>query len=215
MRILCIDLSLHCGYAVIDRTDSDTKLTDSDTKLTAYGTIHFAGVPARERKNYPWSFVEVVQEHIDNVIALVGEYSPDVIVIEETNRGKNRYSQKMLEFLHHELLRQIKNVRHPVIKTVYLDTSAWRATLGIWMSKEQKKINAKINKAKREGGDKKARETKKALGVKGKFNKKHVAIAKANEVFNLNLKMKDNDTADAIMLGLAYLNGTEPSDDGT
>lgn len=208
MKILCIDLSLHCGYAVLEGDE-----ISPNPKLTAYGTLHYEGKSTKERNNYPWSYLDVTEDHAVNVVGLVISQEPDVVVIEETNKGKNRYSQKMLEFLHHSLLRKlevIKKIRP--FKVVYLDTSAWRSTLGIWMSKEQKKINAKINKANREGGDKKAREVKKALGVKGKFNKKHVAIAHANATFGLSLKVKDNDAADAICLGLAYLKGCNPSD---
>lgn len=203
MKLFCIDLSLHCGYAVLGSQ------SHSDPQLLAYGTIHYEGVPVRERNNYPTSYLLVVEEHVNNVISMVEKHQPDHIVIEETNKGKNRYSQKMLEFLHHELLTNFKGRWECPI--TYLDTSAWRSTLGIWMSKDQKKINAKINKAKREGGDKAARATKKVLGVKGKFNKKHVAINHANITFGLSLKMKDNDAADAICLGLAYLKGTTPS----
>lgn len=201
MRVLCIDLSLHCGYAVLDK---DT----GEAKLFKYGTIHYDGPSVKEFGNYPWSYMDVVKAHVQKIVSFTAITIPDVIVIEETNKGKNRYSQKMLEFLHHELLRNL----HGIYKIIYLDTSHWRSVLGIWMSKEQKKVNAKINKAKREGGDVGAREMKKSLGVKGKTNKKHIAIAHVNEHFNLNLRVKDNDAADAICLGLAYFKGASPCD---
>lgn len=202
MRILCIDLSLHCGYAVLDSTESPDV-----ANLLAHGTLHYVGQKAKELADYPWSFVTVVDVHITSVMRLVGEFHPDVIVIEETNKGKNRYSQKMLEFLHHELLLRLKGI----CPVVYLDTSHWRSILGIWLTKDQKKNNAKLSKAKREGGDDALKDMKKKLGVRGKTNKKHAAIAHANATFNLKLKVKDNDAADAICLGLAYLKGATPS----
>jgi Holliday junction resolvasome RuvABC endonuclease subunit len=204
MRVLCLDLSLHCGYAFFD-----SPVDDTIPKLVKYGTIHFDGPSVKERDSYPWSYVTVAEEHVNSLKNLWEENDPEVVVIEETNKGKNRYSQKMLEFLHHELLRKLMM---EAVKVIYFDTSHWRSVLGIWMTKEQKKINAKINKAKRESGDSGARAMKKKLGVKGKTNKKHIAIAHVNQVFNLKLKVKDNDAADAICLGLAYFKGAVPSD---
>jgi len=216
MKVLCIDLSLHCGWAVMEGEQGQ------DPKLESYGTLHYEGNTVKERNNYPWSYLGVVAEHVSTIMKLLVEHvAPDVIVIEETNKGKNRYSQKMLEFLHHQLLEQIgflqfrsdtaplKFKKLPP-DVVYLDTSHWRSILGIWMSKDQKKNNAKLSKAKREGKDA-LKAMKEKLGVRGKTNKKHVAIAHANATFGLQLRVKDNDAADAICLGLAYFKGATPS----
>ena len=60
------------------------------------------------------------------------------------------------------------------------------------MSKEQKKNN------------------KQRIG--SKVTLKHVAVRKANQFFQLELKQKDNDIADAILLGVAFLQGAQVSD---
>lgn len=199
MRILCLDLSTHCGYAVLTN--------DSKVELGEYGTLHYEGPSTRSMPDkYPWSYLQVVTSHIRNILDLVSRIKPELIVIEETNKGKNRYSQKLLEFLHHELLQGLT-----AYKVVYLDTSHWRSILGIWMTKEQKRDNAKLSKATREAKLKGLKPDKKALGIKGKINKKHIAINHANATFSLTLKVKDNDAADAICLGLAYFKGATPS----
>lgn len=212
MRLLCLDLSLHCGWAVLDEAIGG-KVT-----LVDHGTIHYKGNSAKSMsENYPWSYLDISREQIENISPLwMSKFKPNAIIVEETNKGKNRYSQKILEFLHHELLTRLHDFKslgnYKVhYKVHYLDTSHWRSILGIWMSKEQKKVNAKISKAKREGGDVEARKVKKALGVRGKTNKKHIAIEHANTTFDLKLKMKENDAADAICLGLAYFKGATPS----
>lgn len=213
MRILCIDLSLHCGYAVIESSPSEEALVEGQARLVEYGTLHYDGVPAKKLGNYPWSYIDVVEHHVGTIIALSERIEPAVIVIEETNKGKNRYSQKMLEFLHHELLtRLMEHYEYPRLRpsVVYLDTSHWRSVLGIWLTKDQKKNNAKLSKAKRDGKEA-LKAMKEKLGVRGKTNKKHAAIAHANATFGLKLKVKDNDAADAICLGLAYLKGATPS----
>lgn len=203
MRILCIDLSLHCGYAVLESE------TQNPSKLITYGTIHYEGTSIKDYDNYPWSYINVIQSHISNVMWKVREHCPDIIVIEETNRGKARYTQKVLEFLHYEFLHSVRKER-PDLSVVYLDTSHWRSVLGIWMNKDQKKQNAKLSAAKRQGPIA-LKAMKQQLGVKGRVNKKHVAIAHVNQVFGLSLKVKENDAADAICLGLAYLKGAKPS----
>ena len=226
MKFLCLDLSLHCGFAVLEAEPISVPAIGhpqfTTPKLLDYGTLHYEGLSVKERDNYPWSYLGVVNEHIHQIMeTVVLKVKPDIIVIEETNKGKNRYSQKMLEFLHCELLKQIgflsfRSDMGPIgfkklpPDVIYLDTSAWRSTLGIWMSKDQKKQNAKLSKAKKEGPEA-LKKMKKSLGVRGRVNKKHLALAHVNTTFNLTLKVKDNDASDAICLGLAYLNGTKPS----
>ena len=53
---------------------------------------------------------------------------------------------------------------------------------------------------------------KKDLGIKGKVTKKHLAVRRANDLFNLTLIQKDNDVADSLLLGTAYFLGAEVCD---
>jgi Holliday junction resolvasome RuvABC endonuclease subunit len=135
----------------------------------------------------------------------------EVIVIEEINLGRNRYTQKLLENIHTAMLDQIESF-WPHAKVVYLDSSEWRHNLGLKMTKEQKKLNAKLSKAKKLAAQTNIKLDKKKLGIKGKVNAKHLAVAHANTIFGLQLKMKQNDAADAICIGLAFFNGATPCD---
>ncbi len=137
------------------------------------------------------------------IMDLIVKLNPDEIVIEETNKGKNRYTQKILEFTHKAVLIELSGCS---FKLSYISTSIWRNKLGQKASKEDIKNNKLVNKANREG------KSKKSLGLTGKITPKHRAIRHVNETFNLNLKMKDNDKADAICLGEAYLAGAEICD---
>jgi hypothetical protein len=210
MKILCLDLSTHAGYAFLEGERGEKP------KLIKYGTIHL-GKSVVEYGPYPYGYVLCARAQIGNLINLLMD-DPDVIVIEETNMGRNRYTQKLLEFLHHELILRLEDIAYRrkagggSLEVVYLDSSEWRSNLGLKMSKEQKKLNAKLSKAKREAAEAGSKLDKKKLGIKGKTTAKHLAVAHANESYDLKLKVKDNDAADAICLGLAYCNNATPCD---
>jgi hypothetical protein len=205
VNALCLDLSTHAGHAWFQGE------MGHKPKLKSYGTIHL-DKSVHSFGKYPFNYSAAAREQLDNiwkwVAANVQEYV-DVVIVEETNAGRNRYTQKLLEFLHKTLVDDCKKNGR---KLVYLDSSGWRHNLGLVMTKEQKKANAKLRKAMRDAKAKGEKVDKKALGIKGLTTPKHVAIAHANTTFGLNLKVKDNDAADAICLGLAYFNHCEPCD---
>ena len=39
-----------------------------------------------------------------------------------------------------------------------------------------------------------------------------MAVRIANQLFGLDLELKDNDTADALLIGMAFLKGAKPCD---
>lgn len=117
------------------------------------------------------------------------------LVIEETNGSKSRYAQKMLEFIHCKVIDKFFQSNIPII---YINSSDWRRVLGLQLTKEQKKQNAFLSKKLRDG------KTKKEIGIKGKITKKHLALNFVNGIFKENFKVKDNDVAEAICLGIAY-----------
>ena len=96
----------------------------------------------------------------------------------------------------------------PTSKVVYVNTSDWRKVIGGNLTKADKAMNIKVRKLKKAGN----KEALKALGVRGKVTKKHVAIRYVNATFGLDLKMKDNDIADAICQGTAYFLGVKHCD---
>jgi hypothetical protein len=180
---------------------------DKLPRLIRFGTIHLEE-SVHSFGQYPYSYLKAAAAQLTKIWhEHPGKF--DRIIVEETNAGRNRYTQKLLEFLHHQLIADALSHQTPV---TYLDSSGWRHNLGLVMTKEQKKANAKLRKAMRDAKAKGEKVDKKALGIKGLTTPKHVAIAHANTTFGLNLKVKDNDAADAICLGLAYFNHCEPCD---
>ncbi len=189
-RILAIDLSTKTGWAVL--------LSDTDSyKLEAYGQIAKVSMPLDEE--YPGSYVTWAQLVFDKILELILKYKPDVLVIEETTRSQNSFSQKILEFIHFLLAKYIKESK---IRAVYFMTGQWRGLVNSKMTKEEKLRNKDVTKYKAEHGTKLAKD--KDGKVMGKINKKHVSIRRSNELFGLNLKVKDNDASDAILLSMAY-----------
>ncbi|CAB4127269.1 hypothetical protein UFOVP75_112 [uncultured Caudovirales phage] len=194
MRTIGLDLSTKTGFAVVDDgalTHKQTITLDKD--ILAYGS-------------YPFCLLSAMDELIAKIEKSVLEYhGPNtLVVIEQINLGKNRNSQKTLEFIHCSVLSMLR--KNNILNVVYLDSSQWRKNLGLTMSKDQKKDNAKLAKAKKEAALVGKVVDKAALGVKGKITKKHLAVDYVNTRFGLALKQKDNDQADAICLCCAAIN---------
>lgn len=207
MRILALDYSTHAGWAFFEQSEG------SPAELQKHGTLH-AGCALKDAgdREYPWNYLALAEHQAAQVhMELIEKFNPHVIVIEETNGSKNRYTQKLLEFLHAILLDDINNA-FPSVKVVYVNTNDWRSNLGIWLTKEQKRNNAKLSKAKSEAKRNGKKLDKKKLGIAGKVTKKHAAIAYVNDRFGFKLKVKDNDAAEAICIGLAYLNNVSLCD---
>jgi Holliday junction resolvasome RuvABC endonuclease subunit len=184
MKIIGLDISSSCtGFSVIESTDNKINLLQ-------YGKIK-SPITAKEylqtQLSYPHGLVDFAQQRIENILKVVYEYQPDLIVVEETNLGRNRYSQKILEFLHCLFIQQI-DLKY---KIIYVSSSIWRNVLEIKMSKEDKKNNQKINKGI------------KIEGQRGKINKKHLSVRWCNQRFGLQFKLCDNDIADSIALAVA------------
>lgn len=122
--------------------------------------------------------------------------NPDFIYIEQTNLGKNRESQKLLEFIHCSVLYILHKEGYGQ-KIRYVDTSAWRSKLKVRMTKEDSAHNKLV----------------KAKAIRGKITTKHLAVRWVNDKYDLNLKLKDNDIADAISVatyGFIYEKQNKP-----
>jgi hypothetical protein len=207
MRVLVFDISTSTGWALLEGEMGavpkilETGIVSNDLPVSSFG-------------EFPYSYLFAAQRiaiQLHSVVFRSGPI-PDRIVIEEINkpgRFGNRYSQKVLDFIHCLLLRYMNE--HPASKeipVVYVNTSDWRKVIGGNLTKADKAMNIKVRKLKK-AGDK---EALKALGVRGKVTKKHVAIRYVNTTFGLDLKMKDNDIADAICQGTAYFLGVKHCD---
>jgi len=205
MKVLALDISTKAGWAYLEKDDADSIFGSIKLEFGSIKLDH----PVIAFGEYPWSYDKASEAMAAMLFDLVLRFSPDVIVIEETNLGKSRWSQKVLEFIHKSLLIHLRGV---TAKVIYLSSSSWRQALGLTMTKEDKKNNAKLSKAKKLATEKGISVDKKTLGVRGKINKKHLALRYVNDKFGLSLKVKDNDAADAICLAAAFLAGATPCD---
>lgn len=189
--VLGLDISSKTGWAVFE-----------DKKLQRYGTIYL-DKKVHDFGELPYNYVDFAKEYVKEIITLIAEVKPDEIIIEQTVKSRARFSQKLLEYLHCVLLLELRDTK---FKVYYLSPSIWRKSLGLAMTKEDKKNNAKINKAKKQN------KSKKELGLKGKITRKHLSVRYACAFFGLDLKMKDNDAAEAVLLAYAHISGArEPT----
>lgn len=171
MRVLGLDISTKTGYAVL-----------VDGVLTSYGLLTS---PMVNDPSLASDFALLQRaRHMRNLISnLILSEVPDMIVIEQTNQGSFRTDQKQLEFIHCLTLEYIRSTPWAA-KTQYVDTSRWRSRLEIKLSKDQRKHNKAV----------------KSKLARGKVTPKHLAVAWANEKYNLDLLKKDHDIADGICL---------------
>jgi Holliday junction resolvasome RuvABC endonuclease subunit len=194
--ILGLDLSTRTGWCVV-------RDTPEGPSLIGLGCIESTYTVQR----YPLDFVNIINFIADQCYSRVLETQPDIIVIEEINLSKgNRISQKMLDGIHFALLNKIFAHGYGD-KVKYVNTSEWRKYCGIYLTKEQRKQNQKLSSAARDAAKKHTKLDKKALGIRGKITKKHVAVEWANRTFNLDLRIGQNDEADSLGLAYAYIKG--------
>lgn len=202
MKALALDISTSAGWALMEAGT-----------LVKFGGIELEKT-VKEYGEYPWSYLFATWEMANRLSSLVHELRPDVVVVEETNLGRNRYSQKTLEFIHCNMLRNLREwlPEETPPNVIYISSSSWRKCIGMEMSKEDKKNNSTLSRAKSRAKSKGEKLDKSALGLKGRVTKKHLAVRFANATYGLQLKMKDNDQADAICLGTAFFRGAVPAD---
>jgi len=171
VKVLGLDISTKTGYAVIQD-----------------GVLISHGLKTADKVDLPglcedFTFVARARAMGEHVYKLLVQVQPDVIVIEQTNLGRSRTDQKLLEFTHFEVLRRILECEREY-QVRYVDTSQWRSILQIKLSSEQRSHNRLV----------------KAGAARGKVTPKHLAVAWANQTYGLELLKKDHDIADAIAL---------------
>lgn len=201
MRLLALDLSASTGYAILD-FDEDAKPKLEEIELIAYGTVKLDG-PVSSYSEYPYSHVEAAEKiAFDLRTNVIDVYKPEVVIIEEIQLSRgSRIAQKWLGILHGSILEEIRyDFGVPLVQTV--DPSAWRSACGIKLTSEDRRNNKLLKDGK----------SKAELGIRGKVTQKHLAVRFVNEHFGLNLKMNENDKADAILVGVGYILGAKVND---
>lgn len=189
MKVMGLDISTKTGVAIL-----------TDGVLTHYELV---SIPFDDNLSQidDLNLLERAKDMARALDKLVFQHGPDSIYIEQTNLGNNRRDQKLLEFIHCMTLEQLPQAERN--KVVYVSSSQWRAGLTLKLSKEDRKHNKEVKANKEEGI--------RATAGKGKKTAKHLAVRWANEQYDLKLKVKDNDIADAICLATyGYLDGQKP-----
>lgn len=188
MIFIGLDLSTNSGIAVLNENGTLVHLSDVSTEnvdlthdLAEYNMLRAARAIA------------------SRICKKIKAYAPDLIVIEQTNLGRARGSQKTLEFVHAQVLDMLEVMGWDK-KVIYVDTSAWRREIGLKLSKEQRDHNKSLSSRKSKVKAKGIRFTNKK--GHGKITWKHLSVEWANAKFGLDLKLVDNDKADAIALAL-------------
>jgi hypothetical protein len=184
MRVVGFDPSSHTGWALFE----DKRLVDFNVINVKIPSLNFKPDPSKSPE-YPFNLLKSSKEMADAMYAIIETYKPiHLVVIENTVKGRNRTIQRWLEWMHKDFLELLIKNNY---KFLYLDPSEWRAKLGLRLSKEQKKHNREVSSGK----------------SKKRINKKHLSIDYANSRYNLKLKVKNNNEADALNLVTAYLEG--------
>lgn len=190
IKVLALDISTKTGFAV-------GTIEGQQLVLVEWGAVKKIDKPDSP---YPKDYLEWSRAVRDELVKIIDAHRPDIIVIEETSRGsKNAMSQKILEYIHYLVASHIVSENY---NTKYYMTGEWRNIVGAKMTSAELKKNAQSRKIKLKTGAKLARDENNK--IIGKVTKKHVNVRKANEIFNLDLKVKDNDLADALLLLKAY-----------
>ena len=181
LKLLSLDISSHTGFAVFNVSELQEfgliNIEIKDFKATQHPEKH---------PSYPQNLFDAADVLANHIEFLVKKHQPNQVVIENTVCGRQRSSQRMLEWFHFTTLKRLQALQIPF---AYMDPSEWRKVLEMRLSKEEKQNNRQVSQ-----------------GLKrGRITKKHLSVNLANEHFGLSLKQKENDIADAINLGSAFL----------
>ena len=180
-----MDVSSHTGYSILE-----------DENLISYGKLE---IPCGEDDSWPLGIHAWAKRTAKTVFELIEKTECDFIVIERSNSSSWRNSQNYLDFSHCFLI-DICLEKGYFSKVRYIDSTKWRKICEIKLTKEQSKHNKLARQANKAGT------TYKVNGKrKGITSKKHLAVNMVNEKYGLKLKVKQNDEAESILLGLAYV----------
>lgn len=232
MTVLALDLSTNTGYSVF-----------RDGELVRSGTL-WSEKPVSEYGHYPWSYVlcadSVATRILQLLVQVIREDNPDIkgdepfstlklpdVVIEETTASRSNYDQKILEFIHLSVINALSQAG--IVKFNYVRDGVWKRVVGATQNKDERRHNAQIAREKKRrelrlladtsiSPEEKERLSKLPVKiggkVKGKLTRKHYAVRAVRDIFGKDLKQKDTNEADAILLGLAFVKGV-PICDGT
>jgi hypothetical protein len=182
MRVLGLDLSTATGWSLF-----------IDKEYVESGTITKITVPDFNVNNdpqnsplYPFNILDASESLAETIFNLCESKNPDIIIIENLVKGRNPHTQRILDWIHFCVAKKLRTLNKPL---KYMLPGEWRRAVNLKLDKEQKKNNQDVSKGKK----------------RGKITKKHLSVNMVNSKFNLILKLKDNNEADAILLALGYI----------
>lgn len=199
LRYISLDISTNTGYAVFE-----------DVNLISYGvfTRKVVGYKADIKtykdlpECYPDNFLDAAYQIAKECINVITESNSDIVIIEHPESGKQRLSQRLLEWTHLTLVQELKESNIPF---KYILVNDWRKVVKCYLNcwEEHRSWNKQVKKAKSS-----ATPTKTGMlvpKINGKrvsaINQKKLSILLANSHYNLSIK--DNNIADAINIGRA------------
>jgi len=199
VKFIALDISTNTGYAIFE----GGKLTKHDV-FTIKASNYKADVKCFSDfpKEYPDNFLVTAQKIASKCLEIIRENGITKVIIEHPEAGKQRLSQRLIEWTHYALALALKEAS---IDFRYLLVHDWRLQVGCYLKlwPEYQKWNQKIRAAK-----KKAIPTKSGAicaKIDGKrvaaINQKKLSIIIANEKYGLAIK--DDNIADAINIGRA------------
>ena len=185
VRILSLDLSTKSGWAFFERTS----LKDSGLIQTTISNFDVNKYP-ESHPSYPINVYAASERMGESIYKLILDKQPNYICIESTVRGRNRHTQRLLEWINKAVLdHSLPYLTEDDKFLLYIDPSKWRNILGIKLSNEDKKHNKLVKLGK----------------ARGKITSKHLSVKYVNNKFNKQFKLKDNDICDAICVGDASI----------
>jgi len=195
-------MSTKTGWAILEMEKGKCELIDCGV---------LKQTPEPEGYEYPFSYLKWSNMCFDQIAKIWDtKANPEVVVIEETAKGsRNSFTQKILEFIHFRMALWLQDEceQNPELKYRYYLTEEWRRIAGCQQNAAEKKNNAKRSrekaKAKKKGEATTVIKDKEGNRL-GRVTKKHVNVRRCNEVFGTEFILKDEDKADACLLGYAY-----------
>jgi Holliday junction resolvasome RuvABC endonuclease subunit len=183
-RILSLDLSTKSGWAVF--VDG---IYEKSGELEKVNVVDFnVNDKPWERPGYPWNIMDAAHAISDDIEKLILQEKPTFIVVENSVKGKNSSTQRLIEWFHFTVLSIIKLQQIPF---AYMMPSQWRSAVNLRLSKDEKKNNRDVSSGKK----------------RGKITRKHLSVNMVNQLYpQLELILKNNDQADAILLCIGFLN---------
>jgi hypothetical protein len=193
-------MSSHTGYALFVKNEPvDYGLVEVPIENFKSDIKAYSDLP----EDYPFNLIRSARKMVDELFKYYDELGEKIpIIIEHTEAGKYRISQKYLEILHSLFLLEAEKRE---VKICYMLNSDWRKQVKCYIKDhpEVKKWNSKVSRAKKKATPTKTgRKLAKIDGkVVRKLDQKDLSIKIANDFYGLDLK--DDNIADAINLGRA------------